>query len=584
MAAIDFAKFKKIASDDKVTTLKHPAGHMVHIAHNVLHPKLKAELDKIPMHKQNAIKEFKDGGDVANDMPDNQDQGAQDNQNDNTAPAKAPQGTPVVINVGGAQPQPPAPAPVVQPKPPQPQQNQPAIAPVPVPMDQQDENQPDNVEAVSETPGGSSLGAPGNGTPPIVPAGIPSTPEASNNTQSPSESAAPEAAVVENPKEQVKQELNNEAMAFQHDLENGHITPETYSDLFAKKSTLGKISSIFGMMLSGMGSGLTHQPNALLQIMQNEINNDLEAQKQSKGNAQNFLRLNQQNKLNEAQTNLTQAEADTKSYALAQSQMLQSSFHDLVQNVNKMPEGAQKEAAKQQLGMIYTRVADRINNINDQAAGASQYYNTLFGKQGSAGASQEQGFQKQMSGMRMLGPQGEARAKDMEEKHFPGLPGQASVPLTSGDRDSINSGIDFDQKLHRFIGWTKNHSGDLSPSDMKAGQALAAELQGAYRQATHGGVYKEGEQNFISKLIDSKPTKFFNEIRVLPQLNAIAGENHARVNQLVQSKGFPGYPGVQQNIPAPKAPGQAAADQPQYKMVGGVKYMRGPNGEAIKVQ
>lgn len=132
-------------------------------------------------------------------------------------------------------------------------------------------------------------------------------------------------------------------------------------------------------------------------------------------------------------------------------------------------------------------------------------------------------------------------SRDMESKHFPGLKGQSSVPLSEGDREGLNSGISFDQKLHRFMDWTKNHSGDLSPSDRNTGEAMAAELQGAYRQATHGGVYKEGEQNFISRLIDSTPTKFFNEIRVMPQLQAISSENQARVDQLAKSKGFEGY-------------------------------------------
>ena len=106
---------------------------------------------------------------------------------------------------------------------------------------------------------------------------------------------------------------------------------------------------------------------------------------------------------------------------------------------------------------------------------------------------------------------------------------------------------------------------------MKTGQTLAAELQGAYRQATHGGVYKEGEQNFISKVITDNPTAFFNKVRVLPQLKALSQENQARVDQLVKSKGFSGYQGT-------------AASQPQYKVYNGVKYMRGPNGEAVPVQ
>lgn len=73
------------------------------------------------------------------------------------------------------------------------------------------------------------------------------------------------------------------------DLASGKITPETYHSLFAKKDTLGKIGTIFGLMLSGAGSGLAHQPNMLLHMMDKQIDNDLDAQKQDKENARNFL-------------------------------------------------------------------------------------------------------------------------------------------------------------------------------------------------------------------------------------------------------------------------------------------------------
>ena len=67
--------------------------------------------------------------------------------------------------------------------------------------------------------------------------------------------------------------LNTEADAVAKDYGNGHITPKTYHDLFSKnadgsdRGTLSKIGMIFGLMLGGAGSGLTHQPNAALGMM-----------------------------------------------------------------------------------------------------------------------------------------------------------------------------------------------------------------------------------------------------------------------------------------------------------------------------
>lgn len=96
-------------------------------------------------------------------------------------------------------------------------------------------------------------------------------------------------------------ERDAEDLAHMKDLAQGQIRPETYKDLFGKKDTLGKIGTMFGLLVSGAGSGLTHQPNALLDMMNKEIERDLEAQKQNKTNAQNFLSLSYQHELQKAQ-------------------------------------------------------------------------------------------------------------------------------------------------------------------------------------------------------------------------------------------------------------------------------------------
>lgn len=78
---------------------------------------------------------------------------------------------------------------------------------------------------------------------------------------------------------------------FYQDVTAGHIPPKTYHDLYENKSTLGKIGTLFGLMVSGAGSGLTHQPNVLMEMMNKELERDLEAQKTSKQNKQNWYRM-----------------------------------------------------------------------------------------------------------------------------------------------------------------------------------------------------------------------------------------------------------------------------------------------------
>lgn len=347
----------------------------------------------------------------------------------------------------------------------------------------------------------------------------------------------------QNHKDNNLNQLMNESQAFNSDLDNGHIKPETYHDLFAKKDTLGKIGTLFGLLVGGAGSGLTGQPNMLMQMMDNEISRDLKSQETSAANRQNFLKINQQNLMNQAQVSAINTETKTKAYALTKAQMNYAALHKLVTDTQKMPPGPQRDQAMQTLAMMNQSVQNDNFNVLDRAATSAAFYKTLFGNQ--AGAPGEQQFQQKDQGMRALGPQGEKLAENMESKHIPGIPGQASTPLNPGDREQIGSGIEFDKRLTNFMDWSKNHSGDLNPKDMNYGKALAAQIQGAYRQATAGGVYKEGEQNFISKIITDDPTKFFNKIRVMPQLQAVKDDLGQRLDQNLKNKGFQGYPSYQ---------------------------------------
>lgn len=154
-------------------------------------------------------------------------------------------------------------------------------------------------EAVAPPPvaaspvGGQSVGIP-DATPPL------DTPPAVAATTAPLITDAARVAQTpllagETPEQHYAKEV-----AFQQDLANRHITPETYQSLFAKKDTLGKIGTIFGLMLSGIGSGLTKQPNAALDMMNKEIDRDLDAQKTSKANANTFLNTQYAHDMQEA--------------------------------------------------------------------------------------------------------------------------------------------------------------------------------------------------------------------------------------------------------------------------------------------
>lgn len=341
---LDLSRFKKVGSDKKTTTLRHGKGHEIKIAHSGLTPKMREQLELLPMAE---------GGDVH--KPDTKVPEVESRANSDAAmpepaakSAKKDDGVPRnkdgMIDAGTVTPSSYYDTPAPQAAAPEPMA---APSPAPVAKD----------VATPETPDTSGIS-------------VPPLPKAPDNWGDP---------------DPVK--MTADDMAWQQDLRNGHIHPMTYHDLFAKKDTAGKVGTLFGMMVGGMGSGLTHQPNALLSMMTKEIDNDLDAQKASKTNAVSWLKLAQQHELQKAQieqmgyqNQLTQgqikkipseialseakakqapyeterlqaerrhldADTDVLATTAAKNKMALTLFHDLGTKVDSMPEGPQKQAA-----------------------------------------------------------------------------------------------------------------------------------------------------------------------------------------------------------------------------------------------
>lgn len=176
---------------------------------------------------------------------------------------------------------------------------------------------------------------------------------------------------------------------FANDLTNGHIHPTSIQDLYANKGLSGKLGTLFGLLVSGMGSGLSHQSNAVMDMMNKQIQNDIDAQKQSKSNALTLIGLNQQHQLQEsekarnfAQANLTENQSNVVADSLAHMQMNRSEFHRLSKIVDQMASSAaadptnmakqqQLQKAQQALGMIGQGIDAQNANIADRAAAVS---------------------------------------------------------------------------------------------------------------------------------------------------------------------------------------------------------------------
>lgn len=492
---MDYKGFKKISSDKNCTVLKHKHGHELKIAHSAISPKMKGELDKLPAVKMASggqVKKYADGGDST------------DTSYDTSTDVQPAQQAPVVVNVNSGPPQ---------------NQQQPQMAQQPNQSRAPSADQsikPDD-SSFSVTPVGQDQGQQQPQVQPQQQAPAPRSPQQpaqaipQQNVPTPDQIGQQSPAAVPQPDQTYqnayeaaqqahKAEYAQEDSAFAQDLTNGHITPETYHSLFAKKDTLGKVSTLFGLMLAGAGSGLTGQPNSVLAGMNQEINNDLQAQMQSKANAQNFIKLNQaqqmQNasieqmqktgQLTEAQAKAMMAEANLKSFTYAQLQANRVAFHNQALMVSKMPEGPQKEQAKQALAMMGTAVNGENANIADMAAARQASMNMLGGQQISG---QSNGAQNKSSGG--VDFQRLNQLERMNQMKMPGAPSDSDLSEMTKEATKVNENratravfMDSFDKLNNMA-----LAGKLSPHER------AAEVNTLSGQLAHQTVnrYNENE-------------------------------------------------------------------------------------------
>ncbi len=361
MSSLDFSHFKKIAQDKKCATLQHPDGHEIKISIANLNPGLRKKLESLPLHQAKGSKkpiEPLDDDSPAEvvDEPDSIVAGEEKAIEDKSvAPTPQPSAPPTPAAEPMAQQPQPAPAPTAPP---------PAGQPMPAPM----ASQAPMVEA-------------------------PSQPQPSVQAPMQEQPAQALEEPIEKTPEQIAADRNQQDMAFANDVQAGHIKPKTYADLYHNKSTLGKISSIFGMILSGIGSGLTGQPNAAMEIMNKQIQNDLEAQEKDQTNRQNMMKLSLEHTKNQFDNELTNS-VTTKNWTLnereqfmnnnngvvksigtlnAENSMLITSYQSQQDLVNRMPAGPQKDKAQDLLNnTIIPAMIQKIQS-NNLKAGTLQH-------------------------------------------------------------------------------------------------------------------------------------------------------------------------------------------------------------------
>lgn len=430
-------------------------------------------------------------------------------------------------------------------------------------------------------------GSPGADNAPTDNASV-SSPEASPTTSSTDQNQQTQPDINQVlPPPKSKQDLDQEAINFANEVALKKIHPQTIQQLYADKDFLGKAGLTFGLILSGIGSGMSGQPNALLDILNKQVTNDLEAQKQSSQNANTWLSMTYAHELQKAEAQRAIAETGKIPLEIEHQKLANQS-----QNINNAiltQQLAKDRAVNGMLGFFDNTVNSSPPSIQPQAQATLNgivkpyFLNQMDAEHQQTAQQLQNNFVQTNQALRAAGLG--SLAESNEQRYVPGV-GMAQIPISPSDREQILSGQNFANQAQEYKKFVQGLSGldQLNPAQIKKGKVIAAELQAAFRQATNGGVYKEGEQHFIDNIIPSDPTQFLSMVRTLPQIDTIVNDAQMRYNNLLKSKGIAPQPAVQQQPSSKNSSNNNVTNQDQAALKWAKANPNDPRAVAIMLK
>jgi hypothetical protein len=298
---LNLGKFKKLSENEKSATLMHPAGHKIIIAKSVLSPNLHKELNKLPLHLEkgtpNNTIQSTDQNQEPNASYDPSLQNQDSSQISSQQPTTPQQPTVVINNTPPSQNQ----ASVQSPPPQVTPQTQVAQAPIPDQTNQSGNapstnvQGPDTLITGNYNPQNDPYGSKAYSD--ISKEGIQNQIQGINETataqgkQNETIAAERQAGAVQQQAQLIdsQKRLNffrEESKKAADDANNYHIDPSHYLN---SMGTGQKIATGIGLILGGIGGGLTHQGNPALEFLNKQIANDVESQRQELGKKTNLL-------------------------------------------------------------------------------------------------------------------------------------------------------------------------------------------------------------------------------------------------------------------------------------------------------
>lgn len=324
--------------------------------------------------------------------------------------------------------------------------------------------------------------------------------------------------------------LMNDAYNVGQEIKKGDIKPEDLEPP-GGNGFFGKIKNAIGMTLGAAASSNTGGPNLYYDWMNKQIDRHVDAQKYNNDRKSALM------------SHYSQMLGDNDRGAQMYSGIVHNAAADMVDAQSHRFQGAAAQAKAQQLsGQLRQQGA---MNLSMATGGAS-------GLPGSGSATPNGNF---ISMMAISNPE---FAKSLRERYDPSTDAIAGVPLSSENRDNLLGHQQFQGAVQNAIDFANTHRGKIAGPDAAKAQAIQADLSAAYRQATHGGVYKAGEQEFIDNVIPKNLNSPLNQWSTIPKLQQVAsdqGKNQQLLYSSLFGKNFkPGNNSpAKSGVPAPKS-------------------------------
>ncbi len=307
--------------------------------------------------------------------------------------------------------------------------------------------------------------------------------------------------------------LEKERNNFIQDVRDQHIDPSRY---MSSLSVTGKIQTVIGLILGGMGQGLAGGDNPALTFLNHQIDRDINAQAAEMGKKENLLKANLQHFGNIKD-------------AMAMTRIMQNDIVSM-----KLEEAAAKAADP----VAKARALQAVAAIREKSAKEQMGLTTQMTIQSAINRAKQDPSKAQdiVDLIQTVDPK---RAEHLQKTLVPGV-GFANTEKDASDVKESKAGLDnAKQGIKRLLEINKVPGKSLTPSLRAEASTLQQTLVGLLRLPITGpGAMNEGERKMLEGII-ANPTNLFsldssNKIR----LKTLEKKLEGGYNNLLRSKGL----------------------------------------------